>query len=67
MKKAGEIYSYLKKYNIEATFKKKVSLFGTGAHIIVPQEYLGKEATIIIHSKRQNKNFNYGEFEDIPK
>lgn len=34
--------------NFEEVIENKVTKFGTGAHITIPQKHLGKKATIVI-------------------
>ena len=61
MTKAGDIYLKLKKVNFEEVLERDIAQFGNSSHIILPREHKGKKATIIIHSKNQNKNHSYKE------
>ncbi len=46
--KKRNIQKELKIKKMGAFFKKKVTLFGTGAKIDCPKEYLGKEVYVVV-------------------
>ncbi len=48
MKKKTELNIKLK---VKEIIERKVSKFGTGAHIIVPKEYAGKKVKIILEDE----------------
>ena len=49
------ISNEIKVKNICAYFEKSVTLFGNGAKIDCPKEYLGEEVIILVKKKRAKK------------
>jgi len=43
------------KFEGSEILERKVSKFGTGAHVIIPKEYSGKKVKIIMEEKDENK------------
>jgi len=45
-------YEKIKKSIPESLTNKKITAFGNASHIILPKEYAGKEATVLIRGKK---------------